>query len=733
MRYGLALMAIASGATAVVIAVPAQAQSGQSQGAAVDPALEALDDLPPLSPIDESIPDDVPAIDEAPPPDSAGWEVEWPDLGTPLAPLEALPPVNTVAGDEDIPLPGAMEEPAVEQAEATTDSGGEAVAELPVRPDRPVRVGNGLVDYRVVLDGVDDIADDRFDARFAALSQLRINDGDPANRAQIGARVREDILLVDQLMRGQGYYDATVTSAIERGEDELLVRFGVDPGPRYTYDAIRFTGLDALGAGEPERLRGAFVVRPLDGPLSAGEPIAVGDPIVADNLVAAQATLTTEMRETGYPFGVVGQETVTIDHDVRTGILDQPVAPGDRLRFGTIIADDAGLFGPRHIQRIARFDPGQWYKASDTEDLRRALIATGLVGSVEIVPRANADGQMVDVAVAVTPAPPRTVAGQLGFSSGQGIRAEVSWEHRNLFPPEGALILRAIAGTREQLGSVTYRRNNWLARDRVLTAQALVSATDTDAFEARTITLNARVERASTLIYQKVWSWAAGVEVIGTDELAFVPARNADVRERYFIGGLFGLVSYDRSNDLLDPVRGFRLTARVAPEVSFNNGTMPYVRAQFDATGYLPVSDRIVLAGRVRIGAIVGAERDAIAPSRRYYSGGGGSVRGYGYQQIGPRSADNDPVGGTGLFEVAAEARIKLFGAFSVVPFIDAGNVYDSSFPDITDVGNLQYGAGIGIRYATNFGPLRVDVGTPINPRPGDSKIGVYVSLGQAF
>lgn len=675
-----------------------------------------LQELPPVSP-DQADDGDV-------------WDVDWPDLDADPPPLEPLPPVKVVVGDEDVPLPDGVSTGEPEQLAA------DAPDMPPAQSDRPAR-GEGfataMVDYRVVIDGVDDIADDRFNARFAALSQLDQNDGDPANRAQIGARVREDTVLLDQLMRGQGYYDATVTSTIERSEDGLLVRFSVDPGPRYTYDAVRFSGLDGLAGDEAIRLRGAFTV-PVNGePASEGDPIAPGDPIIADDLVTAQAVLTTEMRETGYPFGAVGQETVTIDHDVRTGVLDQPVTPGERLRFGAVIANDAGVFGARHIQRIARFDPGEWYKASDVEDLRRALIATGLVGSVEIAPQANADGQTVDIAVAVTPAPPRTVSGQLGFSSGQGIRAEVAWEHRNLFPPEGALILRAIAGTREQLGSVTYRRNNWLARDRVLTAQALVSATDTDAFEARTISLNARVERASTLIYQKVWSWAAGVELIGTDELAFVPAINADRRERYFIGGVFGLVSYDRSNDLLDPVRGFRLTARVAPEVSFNGGTMPYVRGQFDATGYLPVSPRIVLAGRARVGAIVGADRDDIAPSRRLYAGGGGSVRGYGYQRIGPLAPDNDPIGGTSLFEVAAEARIKVFGAFSVVPFVDAGNVYSTSLPSFSDLGDIRVGAGVGVRYATNFGPLRVDVGTPVNPRPGDSRIAVYVSLGQAF
>jgi translocation and assembly module TamA len=721
------LWTVIGSATALGLAGPLAAQP------ATDPELEALDTLPPLAPIDESLPDPLATQIETPADDGdEDWGVAWPELGAPLPPLEPLPPLAVDAADAaddeaaDSALAGiAPDDAAPAIASDSEDSG-------PAMPER-VRIANGQTDYRVELAGVESIADERFNARFDALSELRQHDGEPANRAQIGARLRADIDLLDQLVRGSGHYDATVTSAFERDEDRLLVRLTVDPGPIYTYDAIRLTGLDGLGSGEADRLRAAFAAPETLLPDSPLRPLTVGDPVVADTLIAAQVNLTTEMRETGYPFGVVGEELVTIDHDRRSGTLEQPVVPGDRLRFGTIVADDGGMLGARHIGRIARFRPGQWYRASDTEDLRRALIATGLVGSVDIAPRANADGETVDVAVAVTPAPPRTISGQLGFSSGQGIRAEVAWEHRNLFPPEGALILRGIAGTREQLGSVTYRRNNWLARDRVLTAQALASNTDTDAFEARTITLNARVERASTLIYQKVWSWAVGAEIIGTDELAFVPARNADVRERYLIGGVFGLLSYDRSNDLLDPVRGFRLTARIAPEVSFNGGTMPYVRGQFDATGYLPLSPRIVLAGRARIGAIVGAERDDIAPSRRFYAGGGGSVRGYGYQRIGPRSVDNDPLGGTGLFELAAEARIKAFGAFSVVPFVDAGNVYPTSFPDLTDFGNLRIGAGVGIRYATNFGPLRVDVGTPLNPRPGDSRIGVYVSLGQAF
>jgi len=155
-----------------------------------------------------------------------------------------------------------------------------------------------------------------------------------------------------------------------------------------------------------------------------------------------------------------------------------------------------------------------------------------------------------------------------------------------------------------------------------------------------------------------------------------------------------------------------------------------YARTQLDASVYRTVRPGVVLAARTRLGTIAGAPRDAVAPSRRFYAGGGASVRGYGYQDIGPRDPNNAPIGGRSLTEFSIEARVKAFGNFGVVPFLDAGNIYTSPLPRFT---GLQYGAGLGVRYYSNFGPIRLDVGTPLNPQPGDSRIAVYVSLGQAF
>ena len=226
---------------------------------------------------------------------------------------------------------------------------------------------------------------------------------------------------------------------------------------------------------------------------------------------------------------------------------------------------------------------------------------------------------------------------------------------------------------------------------------------------------------------------SVGSELIYSDERDTIEATGESRRRTFYIAALPASLTYDGSDSLLDPSRGFRLGGRLSPELSFHAGTFGYARAQIDASAYHPVSDRVVAAGRIRVGTIMGASRDDIAPSRRFYAGGGGSVRGYGYQRLGPRDVDGDPIGGRSLAEFALEARIRLkaFGGdFGVVPFFDGGSLSTESMPDFKE---WQFGVGIGVRYYSSFGPIRVDVGTPLNPQSDDSRVAVVVSLGQAF
>jgi translocation and assembly module TamA len=645
----------------------------------------------------------------APPP--RGAEID------PSAPLDAMPDLGVdwpdLAKPDPAPTPDALPELVQAPSNAAEDVAPRA---------EPVLVGDSLAArrYRVTLAGVAGLAGgDAVTSGFDAQSALMEGRKSTANAAQIDRRTRADTELLVELLHAQGYYDAAVEPDLSVEASAIAIVLRATPGQRYRFAAVDLPGLDAAGA-EATPLRSAFAVK-------------AGDPVVAEDVIAAGTALRVALGEQGYATAVIGEQAIVIDPEQGTAQLSLPVTPGPVGRFGTIRVSGSPPFSARHVGLIARFRKGDRFERSDVDDLRRALVATGLVAGAEVRPMPVAGGQVIDLDVRLDPAPVHTIAGELGYGTGEGVRAEVSWQHRNFFNPEGALTLRGVAGTQEQLAAVSLRRNNFTRRDEVLTAQALVSHLDRAAFEARTVSLSGGIERQSNFIWQKKWTWSLGAELIATKERDTVVATGAARLRTFFIGAVPASLGYDATDDLLDPTKGFRLLGRLSPEVSFQGGTFGYARAQIDASAYRRVRSNIVAAGRVRVGTITGANRDAIAPSRRFYAGGGGSVRGYAYQRLGPRDVDGDPVGGRSLAEFALEARIRLksFGGnFGVVPFLDGGTLTTGSVPSLT---NWQLGAGIGLRYYSSFGPIRIDVGTPLNRQPGDSRVAVTVSLGQAF
>jgi translocation and assembly module TamA len=152
-----------------------------------------------------------------------------------------------------------------------------------------------------------------------------------------------------------------------------------------------------------------------------------------------------------------------------------------------------------------------------------------------------------------------------------------------------------------------------------------------------------------------------------------------------------------------------------------------------EGTYYRPIGKTTILAGRLHLGTIAGADRGEVAPSRRFYAGGGGSVRGFDFQGVGPQDVTGAPTGGNSLTELSLEARFRfkaLGSDIGIVPFVDAGQVFTGTLPSFN---SLRVGAGVGLRYFTAFGPVRIDVATPITRRPGDPKVAFYVSIGQAF
>ena len=701
------------------------AAAGWALALASAAAAQAVDPPAPPPP-DEPIVSDSQFEEELPPLDA--------ELTRPLEPIEdSLPPPAT--GPEGELLPdAAVPDPAL--TDPLTP-----ISEFDVRTPEPTEGDDedaGKVEpVRYTLD-VEGLAEIGLEGRFRDLSALADADGEATNGAQISARAKEDELLAVRLLRSEGYYDGTALSSIEQLPDQpgqMRVVISTVPGPRYLFGKIAIEGADTEPAG---LAREAL-------------PLKTGDPIVAIGVEAAEANVRLRLPQQGYPFADIGLRDILLDPEVRTGDYTLPVNPGPRARFAGFTTEGDLAFGAKHVEVLSRFERGELFDSRKVDDLREAMIATNLFTTVSAEPvltgeKAEDGTEYVNIRVVQDAGPARSIAASAGFSTGEGLRIEGTWEHRNFFAPEGAIRATAIAGTKEQLLRGTFRRNNWKKRDRSLLVQAEAGRRDLPAFKGYTVRLEGQVARESTPIWQKKWTYALGAELIATNE-AQQGFPRLSLKDAFFLAGVRGQVGYDRSDSLLDPTKGFRLKAFVNPETSLREPSQPYIRNIVDGSVYHPVKDNIVIAGRARAGSIYGAELNELAPSRRLYAGGGGSVRGYGFQELGPRvdvpnpkfdptdpEEEDDPTisiptGGRSLVEFALEARYR-FGNYGVVGFVDAGQVYASKTPRLDD---MRFGVGVGGRVYTNFGPLRADVAMPVGRRKGESRFAVYVSIGQAF
>ena len=667
---------------------------------------------PPASPAEEPIISDR-EFEDAVPKVSAEDD---PALGQALEPIDEFerklaPPANAaVPAGQDAELAAPLPPLETFQAEPAV------FAQDAVVPDA------AEVPYRVELAGLDAVtaaSETDLLGEFHRLSLLR-RKGSARNTAQLSSRAGEDVLVLKKLLAASGWFDAQVTTRIDRPGDKgpLVVAMTVVPGKRFAFSRI---SVDAAPTLPPDLIRSNL-------------ELVSGEPVIAEKVLAAEAKVALALPENGYPFAEVGARDVLLDPDTGEAAYTLPVTVGPRGTYGTIRSEGREAFSAAHVQTLARFEQGELYDSRMVDDLRQALIATGLFRAIAVEPRrtgeAGPDGtERVDLLVKQEAGPPRVIAATAGYGTGEGFRVEGSWTHRNLFRPEGALIVSGVAGTREQGAGVTFRRSNAGARDRTFELASELRHASTDAYSAYTGRLAARVSYDSTPIWQKRLTYAYGAQLIGTDESVFDPRLRARTRRTYAIAGLSGQVGWDKTDSLLDPTRGFRLTALVEPEGSVRGSFTPYTRLRLDGSAYYQVGANVILAGRVRAASIQGAKLDDIAPSRRLYAGGGGSVRGFGYQQLGPRDINNDPTGARSLNEAAFEVRYR-FGDYGVAGFVDVGQAYAKALPDFSD---LRVGVGLRARIYTNFGPMRFDIATPLRRRPGESKINVYVSIGQAF
>ncbi len=542
----------------------------------------------------------------------------------------------------------------------------------------------------------------------------------PSTPAEARRRARDAAGDVAALLRSEGYYEAEVTPDVGEGATPKAV-VKVDPGPRFH---LKSPAIAWVGTPPP------FAA---DAAAETSLKLTDGAPGRAADILAAESRAVTALRKAGYADAEAMPREVVVDHDDHSVRPTFHLAAHELVRLGRVQLSGRTRTKPYFVRRLAPWKPGDIYDPAKVAKLEQRLIDANVYDGVTVtLAPPGAAGARRPVLVRLDDRKPRTLELGAGYSTTQGSGVDGRYVLYNRLGRADSLIFTARLYDIQQKLDAEIDLPDFLRADQILKVGGGLLGNRTNAYNDLGGGVRANVERH----YSKTTfiSLGAAFDYTTTEEKTAINPQATPVGERLhlFIPTLLAGFALDRSNDPLNPVRGFRVDAHVEPTYIFGDRQIAYLKGVAQASGYLPLDPRAdtVIAGRIRLGTILGGSIPDVPADRRFYAGGGGSVRGYGYQDVGPRLADNTPEGGLSLAEASFEVRRRVFGKFSGVAFVDAGAVGTGPSPSFTGYG---LGAGVGLRYDLGFAPLRVDIGTPIRRQPGDALVQVYISLGQSF
>jgi len=528
-------------------------------------------------------------------------------------------------------------------------------------------------------------------------------------------------------MQTQGYYGFQVEpDVVDPDEDDsgqpprAVIR--ITPGARFRFarPAIEWDGDEPIpGVG-----------------IAAEQAMALrrAAPGKAADVLAAEGRIVATLQARGYADARPGTREVIVDHADNSVQPTFRIVAGELVRMDGLNLGEVGRTDPDWIRGLAPWAPGDIYDPDDVAELERRLLDTGVYDSVgvSLQPREEADAEgRRPVLVTLADRARRTLEVSAGYSTSEGAGLDVRRTRYNRLGRADTTAYSLRLAELEQRLEASIKLPHWRRPQQTLTLLASLYNEQTDAYDSMGVGVSGDITRR----FGKTSYLTGGLllDVARSAEKVRINSTTFRGEERDVVtAAALAAFALDRSDDPLDPTRGWRLDARVEPTATFGDSQALYLKVQSQASYYLSLDEEAntVLAARAKVGSIWGAVLDEVASPRRFYAGGGGSVRGYGWQAIGPRLPGNTPQGGLSVVEAGFEVRRKITERWGAVAFVDAGAVGGDTLPGGDDIG---VGVGFGVRYDLGFGPVRADIAFPLDKREGDSGFQIYISIGQAF
>ncbi len=539
----------------------------------------------------------------------------------------------------------------------------------------------------------------------------------PDSALLLERRAEEDKAAFAKVFQSEGRFAATVAAEVDQTASPAVLTFRIAPGPRFELRQVLL------------RPAGEAPGRPADLPTPASIGLPVPAPFSAKAVVDAEAAITERLRRNGHPFAKIAERRVTADFDTRAVTVVWDVDAGPRAAFGPVAYKGLVSVKEGYLAGLVPWRRGEAYDADLLTRYRKKLSGLDLFTVVQVEP-----GQAVDTAgevpvvVTVAERKHRTVKGGLDYKTDEGPGANLGWEHRNLFGGGERLSVAAGASAIEQSGEAAFEKPGCITPKELFKAKAKVTDENKKAYKGQSAQATATIRRQFTDAFSAATGFGYRASRIEVDR-----SRPWQDDTRYGFVFLPVEAALDTRDDVLDPQKGLSGTLALSPYWGTLVHGPNFIRPEFSLATYLKLLDKpgVVLATRVSGGANVGADRDDVSPDLRWYAGGGGSIRGYPYQSVGPLRGKT-PLGGGSMLTFSSELRWRVTELIGVVPFLDGGSSFANPLPPYNQ--SLLLGAGLGVRVFTPVGPVRLDVATPLTPRKDIDDIAqFYFSIGQAF
>lgn len=515
------------------------------------------------------------------------------------------------------------------------------------------------------------------------------------------ARYESQILL--ERLQAEGYYDAEVNFALP---DAQTIAYAVRSRTVYRIDKISFDVPEGIVI--PENLLG----------------IRSGNPLRAGEVLAAESAMRIYVANNYCLYNIDTDYDVVAEAETHRALVTFSVEESPSVNFGEIRLLGLETIEASYLRSLLTIKEGDCFKRSLVDNARLKLVQSNLLAGVTAKVAEPLDGK-VQVQLTVKERFHRTLSTGAGYQTDDGFGVSGGWEHRNLFGNAEQLQVDAIIAQRFQGLSVEYRIPQFFRDDQAVVFFSDLTRENTEAFESKSAEVGAEVARR----------FGNHLRATIGSELAFSRVKEDGEDDDFALLSLpFGL-EHDRRNDPLNPERGWVAAAQIRPSWDGYDTSIRFIKSSLAASFYHTfdkASLRPTLAFRASTGSIEGEARDVIPANLRFYSGGGGSVRGYPFQTLGPLDSENDPEGGLSFTELSFETRLRFGDSWGTVLFLDGGYAYEDRTPALDE--ELLWGAGIGLRYYTSFAPIRFDVAVPLDRRDDiDDSFQIYISIGQSF